>query len=358
MNNETLAKIEEQIGYFFYNKDLLQQAFVRRSYSEENGGGDNEVLEFIGDKVLDLFVVKYLTEKYGSWAKDAQGYDPNEDFNEFISVLREGKLTDIKKSLVRSETLAERIERMGFSDYLIMGKGDIQNNVSNQDAVKEDLFEAIVGAVALDAEWNLNTIQDVIDIMLSPDTYIHSNSKSYNELIQTWCQKKYGITPIYYFEKASQEVWYYVFDGVSESFDGHPKWKHTCLMKLGDFNTIFRAFGETKKQAREKACKLAYEYLINNDLYTSLIDEVGEPDIDRAINQLQELFQKGYIGEPWYDFAETYDDNGNPVWRCECHVSGLDTYRWGKYSSKKNGKKAVAYSMLCDILGLEEDDEA
>ena len=54
----------------------------------------------------------------------------------------------------------------------------------------------------------------------------------------------------------------------------------------------------------------------------------------------------------------TYDDNGNLVWRCECHVSGSDTYRWGNYSSKKNGKKAVAYGMLRVVLGLEEDDEA
>ena len=41
--------IEKQIGYTFENKELLQQAFIRRSYSKENGGEDNEVLEFIGD---------------------------------------------------------------------------------------------------------------------------------------------------------------------------------------------------------------------------------------------------------------------------------------------------------------------
>jgi ribonuclease-3 len=64
----------------------------------------------------------------------------------------------------------------------------------------------------------------------------------------------------------------------------------------------------------------AYRYLKENKLLFTWVDEIGEPSIDRAINQLQELYQKGYIGEPWYDFAETYDDNGNPVWRCECHV--------------------------------------
>ena len=62
MEQNDLMFIQSQIGYEFENLDLLQQAFIRRSFSEENGGENNEVLEFIGDKVLDLIAVKYLTE--------------------------------------------------------------------------------------------------------------------------------------------------------------------------------------------------------------------------------------------------------------------------------------------------------
>ena len=58
MNEKELKRIEDIIGYNFNNLDLLQQAFVRRSYSEENGGENNEVLEFIGDKALDIVIVK------------------------------------------------------------------------------------------------------------------------------------------------------------------------------------------------------------------------------------------------------------------------------------------------------------
>ena len=64
MNNEMLEIIQGQIGYRFKNTDLLQQAFVRRSYSKMNGGENNEVLEFIGDKALDFIIVKKLAEKY------------------------------------------------------------------------------------------------------------------------------------------------------------------------------------------------------------------------------------------------------------------------------------------------------
>ena len=66
MKDEQYTEIEQQIGYEFENRLLLQQAFTRKSYTEETHDGDNnEVLEFIGDKVLDLVIVKALAEYYG-----------------------------------------------------------------------------------------------------------------------------------------------------------------------------------------------------------------------------------------------------------------------------------------------------
>ena len=58
--------VQNQIGYAFKNQKLLRQAFVRKSYSAENGGENNEVLEFIGDTVLSAAVMRYLTTKYGN----------------------------------------------------------------------------------------------------------------------------------------------------------------------------------------------------------------------------------------------------------------------------------------------------
>ena len=65
MKKEELIFIQNHMDYVFKNTDLLVQAFTRRSYSEENGGEDNEVLEFVGDKALDFIVVKYLMDSYG-----------------------------------------------------------------------------------------------------------------------------------------------------------------------------------------------------------------------------------------------------------------------------------------------------
>ena len=97
-----LSFVQRQIGYEFKNLDLLEQAFTRRSYTEENGGENNEVLEFLGDKVLDFIVVKILSERFGVFEKEEQ--DPTR-WNKklftgnFISEVSEGKLSEIKARL-------------------------------------------------------------------------------------------------------------------------------------------------------------------------------------------------------------------------------------------------------------------
>ncbi len=84
--------------------------------------------------------------------------------------------------------------------------------------MKKDLFEAIIGAVALDSDWDMEELQEVIQIMLDPDSYLKDDTKdNYVELIQEWTLKRYGVVPWYHFEKASQAVWYIPFDGISSS---------------------------------------------------------------------------------------------------------------------------------------------
>lgn len=357
MNNETIAMIQEQIGYRFKNTDLLQQAFVRRSYSKENGGENNEVLEFIGDKVLDLIIVKKLAEYYGYFTEECDDYDSREDYNEFISEYREGKLTEIKKKLVCREMLARRIRTFGFQYELIMGKGDKEKNIQNQESVQEDLFEAIIGAVALDSNWDLEKLSNVIDLMLDPDFYLENGfdeEDNYVELLQQWYQKKHNTIPVYCFRNT--DIQRAPLINIAYNIVG--PMDICCELGLYPIENGFRAYGSTKSEARMAVAKKAYEYLEDNGLLYTLVDEVGEPELDRAINQLQELYQKGYIGEPWYNFREMHDGNGNPVWRCECHVEGRETYRWDDFSSKKQGKKKLAYDMLCDILDEEDDYEA
>ncbi len=332
MSNEFLEEVQARLEYDFDDQQLLKQAFIRKSYSQEHQGVyNNEVLEFYGDKALEFVVMKKLSGFYGRITQNGK----------YASEKTEGQLTEIKKKLVGRKMLAHRIDVLDFSDYLIMGKGDEAQDASKVESVKEDLFEAIVGAVAIDCEWDTDIIEDVVDRMLDIEHYLEngfSDESNYVDLIQTWCQKKFGCLPEYFFD---------------ENDEGYE-----CILNLAAEFT-FQGIGYSKRDARMSAAEHAYEYLDEENELILPIDEVGEPEIDRAINQLQELFQKGYIADVCYDFEETHDDDGNPVWRCECHtrVDGEDKCWYGYHSSKKQGKKSVAYSMLCDIFGLENEDE-
>lgn len=328
MNNETMDFIQEQIEYWFENEKLLRQAFTRKSYSaEHNGAYHNEVLEFYGDKVLDFIVTRKFSYRFGELTRNGK----------YSSEKNEGQLTELKKKLVSKKMLAHRIDVLGLQEFLLMGKGDIEQKNQEDTSVKEDLFEAILGAVAIDCNWNTRILEDVVDKMIDIEHYINNgleNEQNYVDLIQQWCQKKYRDLP------------YYEFDEYRDGFE--------CQLWLSKAWKPFTGFGCSKREARMNAAEDAYQYLeVKNELILP-IDEIGEPSLDRAINQLQELYQKGYIGEPWYTFIETYDDNGNPIWRCECHIVGKEYYLWRDSSSKKQGKKEVAYGMLCDILAWEE----
>ena len=176
MNEKDYVNILNTIGYEPEDEEtffgLLQQAFIRRSYSMENGGQNNEILEFIGDKALDIAVIKKLTEYYDG------GLNDDDEF-EMEKHITEGKLTKIKEKLVERSMLAHRIEAMGLQEYLIMGKGDIAQNVQNEESVKEDLFEAIIGAITLDCNWDIDCLDHLTgDVEQQRHILQHSSSSA------------------------------------------------------------------------------------------------------------------------------------------------------------------------------------
>lgn len=337
--------VQGQIGYEFKSIALLKQAFVRRSYTEEHGGKNNEVLEFIGDKALDFAVVRLLAEKFG--CKNKQG--------EFDCRYNEGRLTSLKSRMVEKKTLARRLDELGFAEFLVMGNSDIQNNAQSSPSVKEDLFEAIIGAVAIDSDWDHEIIQSVVEIMLEPDAFLTNDSETnYVRLIQEW-EARQGVIPLFKYKEASYtSTWYTDFEGVSQyipsnSID-YSKLNHHCLLKLLNSMPVFRGFGASKREARMAVCKLAYEYLQEHNMLFSMRDEIDASNKDNAINQLETLARRGYFSIPEYAFEEEHDSNGNPVWRCECHIEEYGTYFEAKSSSKKDAKKTAAFEMLKFVL--------
>ena len=349
MEKDLLFKmVQGQIGYAFKNLDLLNQAFTRRSWTEENGGENNEILEFIGDKALDLAVVKFLAGKFG-----------NLKANAFSCSRDEGELTTLKSRMVEKRTLAARIDELGFSEGLIMGNSDIKNHVAEEMSVKEDLFEAILGAVALDCAWDLSVIESVVEAMLVPEDFLLASDDNYVRMIHDWEQQENHVIPLFKFKKQSySSTWYVPFDGISQTFPigyNHINLKFVCEMKLLDNLPIFRGFGVSKSEARMSVCKLAYDYLCDKGYIQEMTirDEIDEPTKEAAINQLEILARRGYFSIPTYEFTESYDADGNPIWSCECSIAEYKERFSAKSSSKKDAKKSAALKMLIRVL--EED---
>lgn len=361
MDANDISFIQDQIGYSFKNTDLLQQAFVRKSYSHENGGENNEVLEFIGDKVLDFIVVKLLSNKFGYTKSETDDFDPQNDWNEYACDYCESKLTEIKKQLVQKQNLSNRIDDLGLAEYLIMGKSDQKQHAEEQPSVKEDLFEAILGAVAIDCNWNLDSLQETIELMLTPETVIECDCEdNYVAMVQEWCTKETGNIPWYHFENHGYHTSMFTgpFQGISQTcnvlgskeFNELMQSKHTCIIKLDDELPLFRGFGMNKTEARRNACKVAYNWLEKNDRLHTIRDELDNPNKNEAIGQLEILARRGYFSLPTYEFEQEHDNNGNPIWTAKCHIEEAEYYFDATSSSKKEAKKEAAFEMLNYVL--------
>ena len=227
--------------------------------------------------------------------------------------------------------------------------------------IKEDLFEAIIGAVAIDSGWNLKDLQKVVEVMLVPEDFlINDTDTNYVRLIQEWEMNENGCIPWYKYKEASCSSTWYLKEGntIYQSFPldyNYSKLKYYCYLKLLDSLPVFCGFGVSIREARMAACKLAYEYLERNDMLPSIRDEIENPNRDDAINQLETLARRGYFSIPTYEFKETYDNNGNPIWNCECRIAEEDYYFDGTSSSKKEAKKDSAFRMLFYVLGMEDE---
>lgn len=357
MDEKEIKFIQDQIGYTFKNRELLVQAFTRRSYSMENGGQDNEVLEFIGDKALDLVVVKLLTEEYGHYSKKFQNWEKwgrIEETGTFISDLDEGELTEIKKQLVQKTTLADAIDNLGVADFLIMGNGDTERNIQESTSVKEDLFEAILGAITLDSNWNIEVLQDCVNVMLNPGEIMFDEDLNYVAEIQAWSSANSGMIPLHcFFETSMQMTWYTPNHQMCIYGKAEQDTHFACEVQIPGIEYHFVGYGSSKSNARMQASRLAYEYLEKNDLLFSIKDEIENPNYNDSIGQLEILARRGYFSIPEYDFKETHDKDGNPIWACKCTIKEKEVVTKGRSSSKKDAKKQAAFDMLNYVLEEE-----
>ena len=127
-----LSQLSARLGYAFTNISLLETAMHHRSWNAENDGGEsNERLEFLGDAVLGWVVADIVYSQH--------------------SDLPEGKLTDLRKSVVNANALAEVAVELGIGEFLMLGKGEDTAGGREKTSILSDALEAVIGAVYIDA---------------------------------------------------------------------------------------------------------------------------------------------------------------------------------------------------------------
>lgn len=214
---------ETKIGINFKDKGLLKQAFVHRSYINENrsaGLTHNERLEFLGDAVLQLVITDYLFKKFAE--------------------MNEGELTSLRSALVNADTCAKVAEKLGVNDNLLLSKGEAKDSGRARQYILANTLEAIIGAIYLDQNYDvaknfiLEHFSPLAAEIVGKGAWVDAKS-----LFQAAAQKHESTTPVY--------------KTLSESGPDHDK-----QFKVGVFvgNTKFgEGEGKSKQDAEQEAAR-------------------------------------------------------------------------------------------------------
>jgi ribonuclease-3 len=224
-----LDALQNLLNIQFHDPDLLRQALVHRSYLNELATDtifSNDRLEFLGDSILGFVVTDFI-------------------FHRFHDV-PEGRLTDFRSQVVRTETLARVADQLGIGDHLILGRGARTGSVRGRQQILADAMEAVIGAVFIDQgpevaqDFILDILEDELE-NLDRDL----NTKDDKSRLQEVAQALYRATPVY------RTV------GLSG-----PHHDRDFIIEVSIKNEPFgRGIGKNKQTAEQEAARRALEWI-------------------------------------------------------------------------------------------------
>lgn len=214
----------QSLGFKFNNPSLLVTALTHRSYVNEHRDlvkAHNERLEFLGDAVLELVSTTFLFKHFD---------------------LPEGILTSWRASLVRTESIRDAGEALGYATLVRMSKGEQNGSEHAKRHIVANCFEALIGAVYLDH--GLDEASKIIHKYITNNTEhmirtgIWRDPKSH---LQEISQRIDGVIPRYKL--------------VSESGPEHDKLFRVAVF-IGE-KQMGEGEGGTKRLAQEQAAEQA-----------------------------------------------------------------------------------------------------
>lgn len=218
------AFARETLGFEFVNIDLLITAFTHRSYVNEHRKSvteHNERLEFLGDAVLELVVTDFLFRNYSE---------------------AEGILTSWRAALVRTESIGDAGNLLGYEPLMRMSRGEKQGSDRARMQILANAFEALIGAIYLERGYDDAAVFITKNISSKLDAIIVEGSwRDPKSHLQEVMQRKDGVTPRYV-----------VIEEVGPD--------HDKIFTLGVYSgdrLISKGTGPSKQAAQQEAAKAA-----------------------------------------------------------------------------------------------------
>jgi ribonuclease-3 len=176
----TFEELQTKIGIQFSSIDQLKQAFIHRSYLNEARSikESNERLEFLGDAILSFLTSQFLYKTYPLYP--------------------EGKLTNIRSSLVNTKSLGAVSHCLSLGDLLFLSRGEQESGGRTNQSLLADCFEALLGAIYLDQ--GIDTARVFLQTYLFPKTEEIISNKKYIDFkshLQEIIQEKTRVSPTY-----------------------------------------------------------------------------------------------------------------------------------------------------------------
>jgi len=221
------GNLQECIHHRFGQVKLLATALTHSSYAnEQEGCDDNERLEFLGDAVLELCISEEGYKRY----PDAP----------------EGHLTRIRSQLVKEQSLAALARELKLHHYLLLGKGEEQQGGRERDALLADAFEALLGAVFLDAGFE---VAKKVTLSIFEDKWpkraVVPENKDFKSRLQEVSQEQFKGRPNYELAGTTGPEHEKLFDV-------------DATLPSGE---VFRGRGTSVKRAEQDAAHKALEFL-------------------------------------------------------------------------------------------------
>lgn len=230
--DEKLKALVDILGFKISQPEYFIKALTHRSYLEilPELKKSNERLEFLGDSVLGAVVAEYLFKKY-----------PEEG---------EGFLTKARARLVNKALLADAAELMGLKNFILFDKRYIKSSLKGMHTIQADAFEALIGAIYLDAGLEVSR-KFILKRIIKPfiNTEKFKSDQNYKGQLLEFAHAQKMETPIYRV--------------VREEGPEHQK-TFTIDVLIG--NEIFGSGqGKNKKQTEQEAAKIALEKLLHEN---------------------------------------------------------------------------------------------